>query len=334
MQNGAQVISMSLGSSQHSQAMDDIIRNAAGKGVTVVVAAGNSGPNARTVACPGDAPDAITVGASDRNDAIASFSSRGPTSDGRVKPDVTNMGVGLWAPKATGTNPSKGTTYYLPLSGTSMATPMTAGTVALLLQANSTLRPAQIKQVLTTTAKPLGGTVPNNNYGYGRVQAKAALDYVLTGKVPVPSPTPTPKPGDPSPTPTPIPGGYAVAMTGMFAKYDGRYGFMNQFQVAPGTAIDQGIMLTNVGDNADSYTITVNGIPASWCAISGYYGETLQPDSGVYMHAIITPAAGAAAGAYPFTLTATSRSDSGVRTEAFTLMWRRRARRRRRRRPP
>ena len=63
VQNGAQVISMSLGSSSHSQALDDAISNAVSKGVTVVVAAGNSGPNAKTIACPGDSPDAITVGA-------------------------------------------------------------------------------------------------------------------------------------------------------------------------------------------------------------------------------------------------------------------------------
>jgi serine protease AprX len=324
VQNGAQVISMSLGSSSHSQAMDDAIKSATSHGVTVVVAAGNSGPNAKTVACPGDSPDAITVGASDRSDVIASFSSRGPTYDGRVKPDVTNMGVGLWAAKATGTGAGKGTTYYLPMSGTSMATPMTSGVVALLLQANKTLTPAQVKTVLTKTAKPLGGSVPNNDYGYGRVDAKAALDYVLTGKVPTPSPiptpTPTPKPGDPTPTPTPVPGGYAVSMTGMFAKYNGQYGFMNQFQVKAGTTIDQGIMLGNVGDNADSYTITINGIPASWYTITGYAGEILQPNSAAYMNVAITPAASTATGAYPFTVTALSNSDSSIKsTKSFTL---------------
>jgi serine protease AprX len=318
VQNGAQVISMSLGSSSHSQAMDDAIKSAVSKGVAVVVAAGNSGPNARTIACPGDSPDAITVGASDRSDAIASFSSRGPTYDGRVKPDVTNMGVGLVAAKAGGTAASG---YYKAMSGTSMATPMTAGTVALLLQANKTLTPAQVKAVLEKTAKPLGGSVPNNDYGYGRVDAKAALDYVLTGKVPVPSPTPTPSPGPgPSPTPTPQPGGYAVSMTTMFAKYNGQYGFMSQFQVKAGTTIDQGIMLGNTGQNVDSYTITVNGIPASWYTIGGYAGEVIQPNGAAYMTVSITPATSTATGAYPFTVTATSNSDSSVKTtKSFTL---------------
>lgn len=321
VQNGARVISMSLGSNSHSQAMDDAIKSAVSRGVTVVVAAGNSGPSARTVACPGDSPDAITVGASDRNDAIASFSSRGPTYDGRVKPDVTNMGVGLVAAKATGTNPSKGTQYYVAMSGTSMATPMTSGVVALLLQANKTLTPAQVKAVLTKTAKPLGGSVPSNDYGYGRVDAKAALDYVLTGKVPAPTPTPTPSPGpSPTPTPSPQPGGYAVSLTTMFAKYNNQYGQIEKFQVKAGTTVSQGIMLGNVGSAADSYTITVNGIPSSWYTISGYGGGVLQPNNAVYMTVAVTPSTNTATGTYTFTVTATSNSDSSAKsTKSYTL---------------
>jgi hypothetical protein len=145
----------------------------------VVVAAGNTGPGAKSVNCPGDAPDAITVGATDRNDTIASFSSRGPTDDGRVKPDVTCMGVGLVAARASGT--SKGSPidqYYTSMSGTSMATPMVSGVVALMLQKNSSLTPVEIKSILIGTAKPLGGSTPNNNYGWGRVQAKYAVDNV------------------------------------------------------------------------------------------------------------------------------------------------------------
>jgi len=119
VQNGAQVISMSLGSTTHSQVMDDAVNAAVSKGVVCVIAAGNSGPGSRTICCPGDSPYVITVGASDRNDAIASFSSRGPNRDGTVKPDITNMGVGLMAAKAGGTSTSG---YYKAMSGTSMAT--------------------------------------------------------------------------------------------------------------------------------------------------------------------------------------------------------------------
>jgi serine protease AprX len=329
VKNGAQVISMSLGSSTHSQASDDAVANAVKAGVTVVIAAGNSGPNAKTVACPGDSPDALTVGASDRNDAIASFSSRGPNRDGTVKPDVTNMGVSLVAAKATGTNPSKGTQYYLPMSGTSMATPMTAGTVALLLQANPKLTPAQVKAALTKTAKPLGGSVPNNNYGYGRVQAKAALDYVLSGQLPTPTPTPSPgvsptptatPTATPTVTPTPQPGGYAVSLMSMFASYNSRYGLMNQFQVVPGTTLDQGIMLANSGSAADSYTISVSGIPQSWYTVSGYSGGQVSPNTATSLSVHLTPAADTVTGAYSFSVTATSNSDSSVtRTVKYSL---------------
>ncbi len=315
VQNGAQVISMSLGSSTHSQASDDALDAAIRAGVTCVIAAGNSGPGAKTVACPGDDPNVITVGASDRNDAIASFSSRGPNRDGSIKPDVTNMGVGLVAAKATGVSSSKPVgQYYQAMSGTSMATPMTAGTVALLISAKPGMTPAQIKAALTKTAKPLGSSVPNNDYGYGRVQAKAALDYVLSGQLPpTPSPTPTPTPG-PNPTPTPTPGGnYAVSLSNLFVRYNGQLGTdMSKFQVTPGTTIEQSAMISNAGDVADSYTMTIGGIPDAWWTLSGYNGGNLDANSAASMKLTITPAANAAAGSYTVTLTAKSNSDSSV----------------------
>jgi serine protease AprX len=317
VQNGADVISMSLGSSTHSQATDDALDAAIRAGVTCVIAAGNSGPGAKTVACPGDDPNVITVGASDRNDAIASFSSRGPNRDGTVKPDVTNMGVGLVAAKATGVSSSKPVgQYYQAMSGTSMATPMTAGTVALLLSAKPDLTPAQVKAALTKTAKPLGSSVPNNDYGYGRVQAKAALDYVLSGQLPpTPSPTPTPTPGpNPTPTPTPTPGGnYGVSLSNLFVRYNGQLGTdMSKYQVVPGTTIEQSAMISNTGDAADSYTMTIGGIPDAWWTLSGYNGGNLEADSAASMKLVITPAANAAAGTYTVTLNAKSSSDSSV----------------------
>ena len=184
--NHAQVISMSLGG-QHSQALDDAVNNAIRQGVVVVVSAGNSGPGARTLSCPGDIRDAITVGAVDSSDVIAYFSSRGPSSSGYFKPDVTAPGVGIVAARASGTVSN----YYTAKSGTSMAAPMVSGTVALLLDKNASLTPGQVKDALTKTAKPLGYGIPNNDYGYGRVQAKAAIDYVTNGST-TPSPTPSP----------------------------------------------------------------------------------------------------------------------------------------------
>lgn len=176
--NGAQVISLSLGG-QHSRAMDDEVAKVTAEGVVVVVAAGNSGPSAGSVECPGDSPDAITVGMVNKSDVLDDRSSRGPTDDGQIKPDVTNVGVAIWSAKAWGTNPSYGTKYYLQMTGTSMATPMTSGVVALMLQKNPSLTPVQVKSILESTAKPMGDIVPNNNYGWGRVQAKNAVDYAF-----------------------------------------------------------------------------------------------------------------------------------------------------------
>ena len=313
VQNGAQVISMSLGSTEHDQAIDDAVTGAVNQGVVVVVAAGNSGPNSNTIASPGDCPSAITVGASDRNDTIASFSSRGPSYYGSMKPDVTDMGVGLVAAKATGTNPKKGTKYYVAMSGTSMATPMTSGVVALLLQANGSMTPSQVKAVLEKTAKPLGGSVPNYNYGYGRVDAKAALDYVMAGKGPAPAPGPTP-------TPCPRHGGYAVSLSNTFAKYNGQLGRMSYFHVRPGTTLEQEMMLANTGNSHDSYTVTVNGIPSSWYELSGYSGVTMPADTVSLIELDVTPASNATAGKYHFTVTATSDSDSTISgTVSYTL---------------
>ncbi len=205
----AQVISMSLGSSDHSQAMDDAVCSAVAKGKIVICAAGNSGPDSKTIGCPSDCKDAISVGATDKNDQIASFSSRGPTSDGRLKPEICAPGKDIVSTRATGIHNEKAVdNYYISMSGTSMACPMVSGSVALMLQKDPTLTAAKVKDILEKTAKRLGSKTPNEDYGYGRINVKSALDSLAGGKTPVttPTPTPTPKPViSPTPTPTPSP---------------------------------------------------------------------------------------------------------------------------------
>ncbi|MDQ2659075.1 MAG: S8 family serine peptidase [Verrucomicrobiota bacterium] len=154
-------------------------------GIVVVVSAGNSGPNCTTVSDPPTFYDAsTTVGATDNNDNIAGFSSRGQvTADGsgRLKPDVSAPGVSVRS------SYRNSTTDYQFLSGTSMAAPHVAGTTALILSAHPDLRGHvdAIETLLEQSAVPLtttqncgailGTQVPNNTFGWGRIDALAAV---------------------------------------------------------------------------------------------------------------------------------------------------------------
>ncbi len=166
--NGADMISMSLGAAiTPCDGTDDLSRavdNAVSKGVVAVVAAGNSGPGNSTINSPGCSKNSITVGAVNDNDAIASFSSRGPTGDGRVKPDVVAPGVGIMSTY-------KGS--FASLSGTSMATPHVSGAAALIMEAEPSLSPDQMKEKLKSTSKNLG--LDQNAQGAGRIDAYAAV---------------------------------------------------------------------------------------------------------------------------------------------------------------
>ncbi len=162
------------------------------KGIVVCVAAGNAGPGSSTVGTPGCAKKVITVGASDKSDQIAWFSSRGPTLDGRVKPDVLLPGHSIIAARAK--NTSMGTIiddHYTQASGTSMATPHCCGVAALMLSGNPELTPAQIKQQLMQTAIDL--KYDPNTQGSGRVDALAAFGGTPTEPPPEPEPEPTPE---------------------------------------------------------------------------------------------------------------------------------------------
>jgi serine protease AprX len=196
VQQGAQVINLSLGSDgacDGTDALSVLCDAAVGQGVVMCIAAGNAGPGASTVGSPGCAKSVITIGATTKSDQVASFSSRGPTSDGRVKPDVCFPGANIVACRAAGT--AMGTPvnqFYTSASGTSMATPHAAGTCALLLQAKPGLSPQQIKDLLMNTAKDLG--LDPNTQGKGRADAFAAYQSAL-GQTPQPPTPPPPGPG-------------------------------------------------------------------------------------------------------------------------------------------
>ncbi|MET9035733.1 S8 family serine peptidase [Streptomyces mirabilis] len=180
--SGAKIVSMSLGGD--ATGPSDILSETVDKlsestGTLFVIAAGNSGPSEQTVGTPGIADSALTVGAVDKSDKLASFSSRGPRAgDYAVKPEITAPGVAITAARAAGTSMPGGTPvddYYTTASGTSMATPHVAGAAALVAQAHPDWTGQQIKQALATTAK----TMPDADVfeqGDGRVDAVRAVN--------------------------------------------------------------------------------------------------------------------------------------------------------------
>lgn len=156
----ADVISMSLGGPGDS---DDpvcvAVQNAVAAGIVVVVAAGNEGPSLGTVAAPGVAPDVITVGAIDKSNKLADFSSRGTVPELTIKPEISAPGVSIASTVPYGGTSLSSATGYLSASGTSMATPHVAGGAALLLQLHPTWTPAQVKSALVTGSYDLAEPV-------------------------------------------------------------------------------------------------------------------------------------------------------------------------------
>ncbi|WP_329274418.1 S8 family peptidase [Streptomyces sp. NBC_01451] len=180
---GAKVVNLSLGGPDSPG--DDPVEQAvnelsASSGALFVIAAGNEGPAAGTVGSPGSAAAALTVGAVDRSDAMAEFSSRGPTADGSLKPDLTAPGVDIVAAKAAeGTEGDPAADGYVSMSGTSMATPHVAGAAAILAQRHPDWTGERIKAALTASAKPTAG-VSAFAQGTGRTDIVRALEQRLT----------------------------------------------------------------------------------------------------------------------------------------------------------
>ena len=141
---------------------------AASKGVVVVNSAGNEGDRSwRIIAAPADGPNVIAVGAVNSTGSLAGFSSRGPSADNRIKPDVCAMGVGVRVVSSSSTN------LYTFNQGTSFSCPLMGGVVAQILSAHPETTPQQMLNALRSTASLAGS--PNNNLGYGIVDAKAAI---------------------------------------------------------------------------------------------------------------------------------------------------------------
>jgi subtilisin family serine protease len=150
------------------------------KGLPVIIAAGNLGaqPMSDEVGLPGritppaDGFDVLAIGAVDRDGLVSPFSSRGPTFDGRIKPDLMAMGIGV-----TSIDTSTREGFISDFTGTSAATPLAAGVVALLMEAFPVATARDIVTTLRMTASQ--SNKPDNIAGYGIIRAQAAYEELL-----------------------------------------------------------------------------------------------------------------------------------------------------------
>ncbi|MFQ5435561.1 MAG: S8 family serine peptidase, partial [Anaerolineae bacterium] len=157
-------------------------------GIIPVFAAGNGGPFAESIGSPASFTGTLAIAASDDLDEVAWFSSRGPSLlTGQQKPTLAAPGTAVLSAQPAN--------QYGLNSGASMAAPHATGAIALLLAANPALTPAQVTAVLTSTAIPLSSTIPNNDSGWGRLDAYSAvssqistglLEVTLSGQYGVP----------------------------------------------------------------------------------------------------------------------------------------------------
>lgn len=159
--HGAQVANISFDMLTTSSSVSSAAQYMNSKGGVVVVAAGNSGTDRGY----SDSPYMISVSATDSSDAKASWSSFG------YHVDVAAPGVSIWTTAKGG--------GYSAVNGTSFASPVTAGVVALMKAANPALAPATLEQILESTTQDLGSAGWDTYYGYGRVNAAAAVQTAM-----------------------------------------------------------------------------------------------------------------------------------------------------------
>ena len=181
-----------------------LVNNATENGIACIVAAGNDGKN--RIASPGSADGAITVGSADddnsinrTNDFVASYSNWGPRETDNdddewdeLKPDITAFGSGIMSASAATGSSFPGSPKqladdgYESKDGTSMATPLVSGVVALMLQAESSLTPEEIKDILRNSSEQRGSASQsdvsdrwNTKWGFGLMDGSCAVDMAL-----------------------------------------------------------------------------------------------------------------------------------------------------------
>ena len=197
---GAEVICSSLGYSKWYRFEDldgktsklTVAANlAVEKGISVIVAAGNLGGQpvgdlglGGRISVPADGFDVLAIGSVDRHGRSLQFSSRGPTFDGRIKPDVVAMGLGV-----TSINPQTRSRFAHNHSGTSASAPLGTGVVALLMQAFPLASPREIASAVRSTASQ--SHAPDNTVGHGIIRSRTAFEALLAqfGETGMPEPS-------------------------------------------------------------------------------------------------------------------------------------------------
>jgi subtilisin family serine protease len=183
----ARIVNLSLGGEDDPAVVDPVeqaVQTLSDQyGTLFVVAAGNTdgGVVEGAIASPGSAAAALTVGAVDDKDALADFSRRGPTADGRLKPDITAPGIGITAARGKDATevPGRPGDPYTTLSGTSMATPHVAGAAAILAQQHADWSGQRLKAALMASAKP-NPAYGSYAQGAGRVDLARAITQSVT----------------------------------------------------------------------------------------------------------------------------------------------------------
>ncbi len=146
---------------------------AASRGILVCNAMANAGSAYGTLHAPADADSILACGAVDANGNIAGFSSRGPTYDGRIKPEVVAKGVATYCAQSSGVD------HYGGANGTSLSTPLVGGCAAVLMSAHPDWTAMQTREALMMTAN--NASSPDSTYGWGLLNLFAALNYSPSG---------------------------------------------------------------------------------------------------------------------------------------------------------
>jgi serine protease AprX len=180
---GTDVITTSLGYKAFDTGADYTYEDMDGQTATISIAAGtcdglgivmcnsmgNSGPSANSLSAPADAFNILAVGNVKLDGTIAGSSSRGPTYDGRIKPEVCALGTSVACASPGGDS------IYTAMSGTSLSTPLIAGAACLVIQAHPDWTPTQVRKALKMTADR--AATPDNTFGWGVINVMAAIAW-------------------------------------------------------------------------------------------------------------------------------------------------------------